>query len=89
MLLTRNSVFKGLRKEHRLRVFENRALRGMCGLKWKFQGDGERKLHNEELRNLYSSPDIIRMVKSSEMLWAGCVACMGKKKCIHDFGWKS
>jgi hypothetical protein len=41
---------------------------------------GWRKLHNEELHNLYSSPSIIRMMKSGRMKWVGHVACMGKKK---------
>jgi hypothetical protein len=53
-----------LRKEHRLRVFENRVLRRIFGPK-KDEVTGEwRKLHNEELHNLYSSPDVIRQVKS-------------------------
>jgi hypothetical protein len=53
-----------LREEHRLRVFENRVLRGIFGPK-RDEVTGEwRKLHNEELHNLYSSPDIIRQVKS-------------------------
>jgi hypothetical protein len=59
-----------LREEHRLRVFENRVLRGM-----KVTG-GYRKLHNEELHNLYSSSNIIRRIKSRRMRWAGHVACM-------------
>jgi hypothetical protein len=51
-----------LREEHRLRVFENRALRGIFGHK-KYEVTGEwRKLHNGELHNLYSSPDIIRQI---------------------------
>jgi hypothetical protein len=59
-------------KEHRLRMFENRVLRRMFGPK----GDevtGDRKLHNEELHNLHSSPNIIRMIKSRRMRWAGHV----------------
>jgi hypothetical protein len=53
-----------LREEHRLRVFENRVLRRIFGPK-RGEVMGEwRKLHNKELRNLYSSPDIIRQVKS-------------------------
>jgi hypothetical protein len=55
-----------LRKEHRLRVFENRVLRRIFGPK-RDEVTGEwRKLHSEELHNLYSSPDIIRQVKSSQ-----------------------
>jgi hypothetical protein len=56
-----------LREEHRLRVFENRVLRGMFGAK-RDEITGEwRKLHNGELHNLYSSPDIIRQMKSRRM----------------------
>jgi hypothetical protein len=66
-----------LREEHRLRVFENRVLRRIFGPK-RDEVTGEwRKLHNEELNNLYSSPDIIRQVKSRRMRWAGYVARMG------------
>jgi hypothetical protein len=54
--------FLTLREEHRLRVFENRALRGIFGLKWDEVIGGWRKLHNEELRNLYCSPSIIRII---------------------------
>jgi hypothetical protein len=67
-----------LREEHRLRVFENRVLRGIFGPK-RDEVMGEwRKLHNGELHNLYSSPDIIRHIKSRRMRWAGHVACMGE-----------
>jgi hypothetical protein len=52
-----------LREEHRLRVFENRVLRKVFGPKRDEVTGGWRKLHNEELHNLYSSPDIIRMLK--------------------------
>jgi hypothetical protein len=71
-----------LREEHRLRVFETRVLRRIFGPK-RDKVTGEwRKLHNEELRNLYSSPDIIRQVKSRRMRWAGHVARMGEgRKC--------
>jgi hypothetical protein len=46
-----------------------------------------RKLHNEELHNLYSSPDIIRQMKSRQMRWAGHVACMGEES-VQGFGRK-
>jgi hypothetical protein len=62
-----------LRKEHRLRVFENRVLRRIFGPKRDEVTGGWRKLHNEEHHNLYSSPSIIRMIKSSRMRWAGHV----------------
>jgi hypothetical protein len=67
-----------LREEHRLRVFENRVLRRIFGPK-RDEVTGEwRKLHNGELRNLYSSLDITRQIKSRRMRWAGHVACMGE-----------
>jgi hypothetical protein len=57
-----------LREEHILRVFENRVLRRIFGPK-RDEVTGEwRKLHNEELRNLYSSPSIIRIIKSMRMI---------------------
>jgi hypothetical protein len=65
-----------LREEHRLREFENRVLRRIFGPK-KDEVTGEwRKLHNEELNILYSSPDIIWQIKSRRMRWAGHVARM-------------
>jgi hypothetical protein len=65
------------RAEHRLRVFENRVLRRIFGPK-RDEVTGEwRKLHNEELHDLYSSPSIIRIIKSRRMRWAGHVARMG------------
>jgi hypothetical protein len=68
-----------LREEHRLRVFENRVLRGMFGLKRDEVMGGWRKLHNEELHNLHSSPSLIRTIKSRRMSWAGHVARVGEK----------
>jgi hypothetical protein len=65
-----------LRKEHRLRVFVNRVLRKICGPK----RDEVRKLHNEELHNLYCSPSIIRIIKSRRMNWTGHVARTGGKR---------
>jgi hypothetical protein len=61
-------------------MFENRVLRRICGPKRdKVTGDW-RKLHNEELHNLYSSPSIIRVIKSRRIRWAGHVARMGEKR---------
>jgi hypothetical protein len=56
-----------LREERRLRVFENRVFRRLFGPKRDEETGGWRKLHNEELHNLYSSPNIIRMIKSQKM----------------------
>jgi hypothetical protein len=72
-----------LREEQRLRVFENRVLRRIFGTK-RDEVTGEwRKLHNGELHNLYSSPDIIRQIKSRRMRWAGHVARMGKGRNVY------
>jgi hypothetical protein len=67
-----------LKEEHRLRVFENRVLRGIFGPKGNKVIGGWRKLHNEELHNLYGSPStsIIRVIKSRRMRWAGHVTQM-------------
>jgi transcription termination factor 2 len=61
-------------------VFENRVLRRIFGPKRDEVTGGWRKLHNEELHKLYSSPSIIRMIKSRRMRWAGHVARMGEKR---------
>jgi hypothetical protein len=63
-----------VREEHKLRVFENRVLRRIFGAKRDGVTGGRRKLHNEELHNLYSSPSIIRIIKSRRMRWVGHVA---------------
>jgi len=64
-------------EERRLRVFENRVLRGIFGPK-RGEVTGEwRKLHNEELNDVYCSPNIVRVTKSRRMGWAGHVARMG------------
>jgi hypothetical protein len=69
-----------LREEHRVRVFENRVLRRIFGMKRdEVMGDW-RKLHNQELHNLYYLPSIIRMMKSRKMRLAGHVACMGRAR---------
>jgi hypothetical protein len=72
-----------LRKEHRLRVFENRVLRRIFGPK-RDEVTGEwTELHSEELHNLYPSPDIIRQVKSRQMRWTGHVASIGKERKLY------
>jgi hypothetical protein len=60
-------------------VFENRVLRRIFGPKRDEVAGGWRKLHNEELHNLYSSPSIIRMIKSRRMMWARHVARMRRR----------
>jgi hypothetical protein len=71
-----------LREEHRLRVFENRVLRRIFGPKREEDGSW-RKLHNDELHNLYSSPNIVRVIKSRRMRWAGHVARMGEGRGVY------
>jgi hypothetical protein len=74
-----------LREGHRLRVFETRVLRRIFGPK-RDEVTGEwRKLHNGALHNLYSSPDIIRQIKSRRMRWAGHVARMGEGRNVYRF----
>jgi hypothetical protein len=64
-------------------VFENRVPRRIFGPKRDAMTREWRKLHNEELHNLYSSPDIIRQVKSRGMRWAGHVARMGEERKLY------
>jgi hypothetical protein len=72
-----------LREERRVRVFENRVLRRVFGSK-RNEVTGEwRKLHNEEFSDLYSLPNIVRVVKSRRMRWAGHVALMGEARGVH------
>jgi hypothetical protein len=65
-----------------LRVYENRVLRRIFGPKRELDGSWK-KLHNEELRNLYSSPNIVRVVKSRRLRWTGHVACMRKGRGVY------
>jgi hypothetical protein len=70
-------------------VFENRVLRRIFGLK-RNEVTGEwRKLHNVELRDLYSSPSIIRIMKSRRMRWSGNAARMGRRGTRIDYWWES
>jgi hypothetical protein len=72
-----------LTEEHRLRVFENRVLRRIFGPKRDEVTGQWRKLQNGELHKLYSSPDIIRQIKSRRMRWAGHVERMGKGRNVY------
>jgi hypothetical protein len=71
-----------LREEHRLRVYENRVLRRIFGPR-REEGGSWRKLHNDELHSLYSSPNIVRMIKSKIRRWAGHVARMGEGRGVY------
>jgi hypothetical protein len=71
-----------LREEHRLRVFENTVLRRIFGPKREEDGSW-RKLHNDEIHSLYSSPNIVRVSKSRRMRWAEHVARMGEGKGVY------
>jgi hypothetical protein len=71
-----------LREEHRLRAFENRVLRRMCGPK-REEDRSRSKLHNDELHTLYSSPNIVRVIKSRKMRWVGHVVHMGEGRGVY------
>jgi hypothetical protein len=73
-----------LREEHRLSVFENRVLRRIFGPKRDELTGGWRKLHNEELHGLYSSPSIIRVIKARRLRWVGHVASMGEVRGAYN-----
>ena len=68
-----------LREERRLRVFQNRMLRRIFGPKRDKVTRKWRKLHNDELNYLYCSPNVVRLIKSRRMRWAGHVARMGER----------
>jgi hypothetical protein len=73
-----------LREEHRLRIFENRVLRRIFGPKREEDGSWT-KLHNDELHSLYSSPNIVRVIKLRRMSWTGHVARMGGGEVFTGF----
>ena len=72
-----------LREEHRLRVSENRVLRRIFGSKRNGVTGEWRKLHNEALNDLYCSPNIVRVIKSRRMRWAGHVAHTEEERGVH------
>jgi len=72
-----------LREERGLRVCENRVLRRIFGAKGDEVTGEWRKLHNEELNDVYCSPNIVWVIKSRRMRWAGHVACMGETRGIY------
>jgi hypothetical protein len=69
-----------LKEEHGLKLLDNRVLRRIFGPKRDEVIGGWRKLHNEELHNLYSQPSVIRMIESRRMRWLGSVARMREKR---------
>jgi hypothetical protein len=72
-----------LREEHWLKVFENRVLRRIFGPK-RDEVTGEwRRLHNKELYDLYSSSDLIRLIRSRRLRWTGHVAHLGERRCAY------
>jgi hypothetical protein len=71
-----------LKEEHRLRVFGNRVLRKMFGSKREEEGSWKIQ-HNDELHSLYSSPNIVRVIKSRKMGWAGRVARMEEGRGVY------
>ena len=75
-----------LREERKLRVFENKVLRRIFGPRRDKVTEEWRRLHNEELNDLYSSSSIVRVIKSRRMRWAGHVARMGEERvCIGSW----
>jgi hypothetical protein len=77
-----------LREEYRLRVFENKVSRIFAPKRDEVTG-GWRKLHNEELQNLYYSPNVISIIKSGRMRWEGHVARMGRRGMHIVYWWES
>ena len=72
-----------LREECRLGMFMNRSLRKIFGPKRDEVIGESRKLHTEELNDMYPLPRIVRVIKSRRMRWLGRVTCMGKRRCVH------
>ena len=72
-----------LREERKLRVFENMVLRRIFGHRMDEVTGEWRRLHNEELNDLFSSPNIVRVIKTRRMGWAGHVTRMGEKRGVY------
>jgi hypothetical protein len=70
-------------------VFEKKVLKRLLGPRRDEVTRAGKNLHNEELHNLHSSSDIIRMIKLRRMRWTGNVACMGEGECIKDIDGKA
>jgi len=76
-----------LREERKLRLYDNMVMRRIFGPR-REQVKGEwRRLHNEELNDLYSSPNIVRVIKSRKMRWAGHVAHMSEERVCVGSWW--
>jgi hypothetical protein len=73
-----------LREEHRLRMFENRVLRRIFGPKREEVEGCWRRLHNEELHNLYASPNTVRVIKSRRIRWVGYVEHVVEMRHIYE-----
>ena len=74
-----------LREERKLRVYENMVLRRIFGPRRDEVMGERRRLHDEELNDLYCSPNIVRVIKPTRMRWAGHVACMGEESGVYRF----
>jgi len=72
-----------LREERKLRVFENKVLRRLFGPRRDEVARECMRLHNEELNDLYSSPNIVRVIKSGRMRWAGHVTRVGEERGVY------
>jgi hypothetical protein len=73
-----------LRDERRLRVFENRVLRGIFGPKREVETGELTRLHTEQLHDLYASSTIVRVIKTRRMRWVGHVARMGEGRGVYS-----
>jgi len=74
-----------MREERRLRVFDNRVLRRIFGPRRDEVTGDWRKLHNDELHNLYPSHNIVRVIKPIRMRWVDHVARVGERRCVYRF----